>query len=239
MNLNVRRKTTRTLPKKFNQLKSRREQSRRVVRTVNPTQAHESRIYSDYASLYDKTFGKIFYNRIKHVIESLHIPPGAEVLELGVGTGTSFPAYPTNCKVMGIDLAKDMLAQARAKISKNSWSHLQVMEMDALNLTFADNSFDYVTVFHTVTVVPDPVQMLAEAQRVCKPGGKIVIVNHFTTDLPIIGSLTEALDPLTRRLGWRTKLKLEPFLQATDLTVEEIYKLSKASLYTVIRGRVV
>lgn len=239
MNLNVRRKTTRTLPKKFMQLKSRREQSRRVVRTVNPTQAHESRIYSDYASLYDKTFGKIFYNRIKHVIESLHIPPGAEVLELGVGTGTSFPAYPTNCKVMGIDLAKDMLAQARAKISKNSWSHLQVMEMDALNLTFADNSFDYVTVFHTVTVVPDPVQMLAEAQRVCKPGGKIVIVNHFTTDLPIIGSLTEALDPLTRRLGWRTKLKLEPFLQATDLTVEEIYKLSKVSLYTVIRGRVV
>ena len=239
MNLNVRRKTTRTLPTKFQQLKSRREQSRRVVRTVNPTQAHESRIYSDYALLYDKTFGKIFYNRIKHVIESLHIPPGAEVLELGVGTGTSFPAYPTNCKVMGIDLAKDMLAQARAKISKNSWSHLQVMEMDALNLTFADNSFDYVTVFHTVTVVPDPVQMLAEAQRVCKPGGKIVIVNHFTTDLPIIGSLTEALDPLTRRLGWRTKLKLEPFLQATDLTVEEIYKLSKVSLYTVIRGRVV
>ena len=239
MNLNVRRKTTRTLPKKFNQLKSRREQSRRVVRTVNPTQAHESRIYSDYASLYDKTFGKIFYNRIKHVIESLHIPPGAEVVELGVGTGTSFPAYPTNCKVMGIDLAKDMLAQARAKISKNSWSHLQVMEMDALNLTFADNSFDYVTVFHTVTVVPDPVQMLAEAQRVCKPGGKIVIVNHFTTDLPIIGSLTEALDPIARRLGWRTKLKLEPFLQATDLTVEEIYKLSKVSLYTVIRGRVV
>ena len=239
MNLNVRRKTTRTLPKKFKQLKSRREQSRRVVRTVNPTQAHESRIYSDYALLYDKTFGKIFYNRIKHVIESLHIPPGAEVLELGVGTGTSFPAYPTYCKVMGIDLAKDMLAQARAKISKNSWSHLQVMEMDALNLTFADNSFDYVTVFHTVTVVPDPVQMLAEAQRVCKPGGKIVIVNHFTTDLPIIGSLTEALDPLTRRLGWRTKLKLEPFLQATDLTVEEIYKLSKVSLYTVIRGRVV
>jgi phosphatidylethanolamine/phosphatidyl-N-methylethanolamine N-methyltransferase len=239
MNLDVPVKTKRTLSKKLKQLKSRREQSRRVVRRVNPTQAHESRIYSDYALLYDKTFGKIFYSRIKHVIESLHIPPEAEVLELGVGTGTSFPAYPSHCKVMGVDLAADMLVQARAKISKNSWSHLQVMEMDALNLTFADNSFDYVTAFHTVTVVPDPVQMLAEAKRVCRLGGKIVIVNHFTTDLPIIGSLTEALDPLTRRLGWRTKLKLKPFLQATDLTVEEIYKLSKGSLYTVIRGRVV
>jgi phosphatidylethanolamine/phosphatidyl-N-methylethanolamine N-methyltransferase len=236
MNLSVQGKTKKTLSKK---LKSGREHSGLVVRRVNPTQAHESRIYSDYALLYDKTFGKIFYNRIKDVIESLHISRGAEVLELGVGTGTSFPAYPRYCKVTGIDLAVDMLVQARAKISKNSWSHLQVMEMDALNLAFADNSFDYVTAFHTVTVVPDPVQMLAEAKRVCRPGGEIVIVNHFTTDLPIIGSLTEALDPFTRRLGWRTKLKLKPFLQATDLTVEEIYKLSKGSLYTVIRGRVV
>ena len=75
------------------------------------------------------------------------------MLELGVGTGTSFPAYPRHCEVIGIDLAPDMLVQARAK-SQKTWSHLQVMEMDALNLTFADNSFDYVTAFHTVTVVP-------------------------------------------------------------------------------------
>jgi phosphatidylethanolamine/phosphatidyl-N-methylethanolamine N-methyltransferase len=66
---------------------------------------------------------------------------------------------------------------------------------------------------HTVTVVPDPIRMLDETKRVCRPGGKIVIVNHFTTDLPVIGPLTEALDPITRRLGWRTKLRLEPFLK--------------------------
>ena len=81
----------------------------------------------------------------------LNIPAGAQVLELGVGTGTSFPAYPRHCEVIGIDLASDMLVRARAKIAKNTWSHLQVMEMDALDLTFADNSFDYVTAFHTVT----------------------------------------------------------------------------------------
>jgi phosphatidylethanolamine/phosphatidyl-N-methylethanolamine N-methyltransferase len=238
MDPNVVEKTKRAHPKKSRQVKSRREPRTSVARRLNPTQAHESKIYSDYALLYDKIFGKIFYNRIKQVIESLNIPPGAQVLELGVGTGTSFPAYPRHCEVMGIDLAADMLAQARAKISKNSWSHLRVMEMDALNLTFPDHSFDCVTAFHTVTVVPDPVRMLTEAKRVCRPGGKIVIVNHFTTDLPIIGPLTEALDPLTRRLGWRTKLKLEPFLEAADFDVEEIYKLSKVSLYTVIRGRV-
>ena len=63
-----------------------------------------------------------------------------------------------------------------------------------------------------------------------------LIVNHFTTDLPIIGSLTEALDLVTRHLGWRTKRKLEPFLEATDFNVEEMYKISKLSLYTVVVG---
>jgi phosphatidylethanolamine/phosphatidyl-N-methylethanolamine N-methyltransferase len=235
---NLHEKVKRTLPKKLKELRRGRKNIQSVAprRIRNRAQAHESRLYSEYALLYDKTFGKIFYDRIRRVIESLNIPPGAHVLELGVGTGTSFPAYPRHCEVIGIDLAADMLTQARAKIAKNTWSHLQVMEMNALNLTFADNSFDYVTVFHTVTVVPDPVRMLAEAKRVCRPGGKIVIVNHFTTDLPIVGPLTEALDPVTRHLGWRTKLRLEPFLEATDFNVEEIYKLSKLSLYTVIVG---
>ena len=58
--------------------------------------------------------------------------------------------------------------------------------------------------FHVVTVVPDPIRMIAEAKRVCKPGGRIVIVNHFTSDVPLLGSLTQAMDPITRWLGWRT-----------------------------------
>jgi phosphatidylethanolamine/phosphatidyl-N-methylethanolamine N-methyltransferase len=88
--------------------------------------------------------------------------------------------------------------------------------------------------FHVVTVVPDPVRMIEEAKRVCKPGGRIVIVNHFTSDFPLVGSFTRALDPVTRWLGWRTDLKLKPFIEMTDLTVEKVYKLSKSSLYTVL-----
>jgi phosphatidylethanolamine/phosphatidyl-N-methylethanolamine N-methyltransferase len=235
---NLKEKIKRTLPKKLRKQGSGRKNLRSFVarRIANSAQAHQSKIYSEYALLYDKTFGKIFYDRIKQVIESLKIPPGARVLELGVGTGISFSAYPAHCKVIGIDLAEDMLIQARAKIAKNSWPHLQVMKTDALDLTFRDNSFDYVTAFHTVTVVPDPIRMLTEAKRVCRPGGKIVIVNHFTTELPIIGPLTEALDPVTRRLGWGTKLRLEQFLEATDFKVEKIYKISKLSLYTVVVG---
>ena len=199
-------------------------------------EAHESKLYAEFAPLYDKIFGKIFYSRLESVIEELDIPPGAKVLEVGAGTGTSFPAYPTHCQVTGIDLAPDMLARAQRKIRENGWTHLTVIEMNALDLDFPDNSFDYVMAFHVVTVVPDPVRMIAEAKRVCKSGGKIVIVNHFTSDFPLLGTLTEALDPVTRWLGWRTNLRLKPFIETTDLTVERVYKLSKASLYTVLHG---
>jgi phosphatidylethanolamine/phosphatidyl-N-methylethanolamine N-methyltransferase len=197
-------------------------------------EAHESKLYGEFAPLYDKVFGKIFYNRLEYVIENLGIPPGAKVLEVGAGTGTSFPAYPSHCEITGVDLAPDMLARARQKIEENHWSHLTVMEMNALDLKFPDNTFDYVMAFHVVTVVPDPVRMIEEAKRVCKPGGRIVIVNHFTSEAPVLGSVTQALDPVTRWLGWRTDLRLKPFILTTGLRVERMYKLSKASLYTVL-----
>jgi phosphatidylethanolamine/phosphatidyl-N-methylethanolamine N-methyltransferase len=199
-------------------------------------EAHESKLYSEFAPLYDRVFGKIFYSRLERVIEDSHIPRGAKVLEVGAGTGTSFPAYPTHCQVTGIDLAPDMLTRARQKIAENGWTHIKVLEMNALALNFPDNSFDFVMAFHVVTVVPDPVAMINEARRVCKPGGKIVIVNHFTSDVPVLGSVTRSLDPLTRWLGWRTDLKLKAFIETTNLSVERIYKISKASLYTVLVG---
>ena len=200
-------------------------------------EAHESKLYSEFAPLYDRIFGKIFYTRLERVIEDLYIPPGAQVLEVGAGTGTSFPAYPTHCNITGVDLAPDMLARARQKIANNGWRHLKVIEMNALDLKFPDNSFDYVMAFHVVTVVPDPVRMIAEAKRVCKPSGRIVIVNHFTSDVPLLGTLTRAVDPLTRWLGWRTDLQLKPFIETTGLIIEKVYKINKTSLYTVVLAR--
>jgi phosphatidylethanolamine/phosphatidyl-N-methylethanolamine N-methyltransferase len=195
---------------------------------------HESKIYSDFAHLYEKIFSPFFEKRIHAVIKSLRIPPGAKVLEVGIGTGLSMAAYPTHCEVTGVDLAADMLEKAQEKADENNWRHFRLLEMDALNLTFPDNSFDYVMSFHVVSVVPDPVRMMREIHRVGKPGGSVVIINHFRSTKPVIGPLVGALTPITRHLGWDASLRLSEAFAGIPVHIERCFKTSPFSLFTVV-----
>src|SRR5215470_5181838 len=198
---------------------------------------HESRIYSDFSHLYDKIFSRFFRERIESVIAGLNIPPGAKVLEVGIGTGLSLTAYPSHCEVTGVDLAPDMLELAKQKAEDNGWRHFRFLEMDAMDLQFPDNSFDFVTSFHVVTVVPDPVKMMQEIHRVCKPGGRVVIINHFRTTKPVLGPLIGALDPVTRLLGWHASLRLSDAFDPVPLRIEKRFKTSPTSLFTVVLTR--
>ena len=198
---------------------------------------HQSKINYEFSRFYDKIFERIFFPRIARVVASLHIPPGARVPELGVGTGLSLSAYPPHCDVIGIDLAQDMLDQAAEKIREHGWRHITLRQMDALNLDFPSNSFDYVTAFHVVSVVPDAARMMAEARRVCRPGGKLVIINHFRSERPLIGPLVDLADPVTRKLGWRTTLKLVDIIDGAPVSIEQKFKTSPRSLFTVVIAR--
>ena len=197
---------------------------------------HESQIYSKFSHLYDKIFTRVFTDRILNAIRGLEIKPGAKVLEVGVGTGISMAAYPRDCQVTGIDLAPDMLARARRKAAENGWRHIDLLEMDAMNLNFPDSAFDYVVSFHVISVVPDPARMMQEVHRVCKPAGKVLIINHFQTTRPVIGALVGGLDPLTRRLGWSASLRLHQVFDNVSIRIEKRYKTSPFSLFTVVQG---
>lgn len=199
-------------------------------------QPHESRLYYELSHLYEPIFRRFFYPRIQAVVRSLGIEPGARVLELGVGTGLSLDAYPSHCHVTGIDLAPDMLERAQDKVNRNAWRHIALEQGDALNLKFGDDSFDYVMAFHVVSVVPDPLRMMAEAQRVCRPGGTITIINHFRSPDPILARLTRMVDPITRWLGWTT-LRLPDVLDGQPLHVERQWKTSRRSLFTIVVAR--
>ncbi|MGE0823590.1 MAG: class I SAM-dependent methyltransferase [Candidatus Binatia bacterium] len=195
---------------------------------------HESKIYSDFSRFYEKIFSPFFEKRIHSVIRDLQIPPGAKVLEVGVGTGLSMSAYPTHCEVTGIDLAADMLEHAQQKALENGWHHFRLLEMDALNLQFAENTFDYVLSFHVISVVPDPVRMMQEIHRVCKPDGTVVIINHFRSTKPVIGPLVGSLTPITRRLGWNASLRLTEAFDGVPVQIQQCFKTSPFSLFTVV-----
>ena len=204
--------------------------------SLEGSQAHESKLYYELSHLYDRIFTGVFFPRIERVIRSLDIPPGAQVLEVGVGTGLSLSAYPPHCQVTGIDLAPEMLDQAREKIAQNGWRHLKVLEMDALNLKLPDNSFDYVMAFHVVSVVPDAPRLMREVLRVSKPGATVVIINHFRSPNRLLAALDSLIEPITRRLGWHT-LTLEQVVGGMPLALVRTYKTARRSLFTIIVGK--
>jgi phosphatidylethanolamine/phosphatidyl-N-methylethanolamine N-methyltransferase len=199
-------------------------------------QPHESKLSAEFSHLYEQIFAPLLEKRIHTVITSLHIPPGANVLEVGIGTGLSMAAYPSHCQVVGIDVAADMLAKAQEKAAAKGWHHFRLREMDALKLTFAENAFDYVCSFHVLSVVPDPGRMMQEIHRVCKPGGSVVLINHFRSTTPVIGRLVGAVTPLTRYLGWDSSLRLSEAFAGVPIRIERCWKTSPFSLFTVVVG---
>ena len=198
---------------------------------------HRSRIYSDLSGIYDHVFTRVFAKRIHEVVRRLGIRPGARVLEVGIGTGLSLDAYPRHCRVVGIDLSMEMLDHARSKMNAARHGHIELRQMDAMRMDFPDDTFDFVTAFHVVTVVPNPQRLIEEMARVCKPDGQVVIINHFSSPRKVIRKVVNLVDPLTRRLGWSTRLSLDDAINGTPLSLESRYKTSPWSLFTVVEAR--
>jgi phosphatidylethanolamine/phosphatidyl-N-methylethanolamine N-methyltransferase len=192
------------------------------------------KIYDGYSSVYDFLFSGIFFPRIKSAIGSMDIEPGDNILDVGVGTGLSLPVYPDFCKVTGIDLSDQMLGKARNKAKKLGLSNVQLQQMDAMNIEFPDNSFDKVFLSHVVSVVPDPSKTINEVKRVCKPGGNIVIVNHFQSPNKIVAKIEDFITPVCKMLGWRTDLSLTDLLRESGLRVTKTYKIKKIDFWSIV-----
>jgi phosphatidylethanolamine/phosphatidyl-N-methylethanolamine N-methyltransferase len=198
--------------------------------------AHLSKTYHRLSRFYDRIFTPLLATRIHRTIAEMQIAPGSRVLDVGVGTGASLDAYPRSCEVVGIDLSEDMLTHAWEKIRRHQWDHIQLRQMDALNIDFPSHSFDYVMAFHIAAVVPDPLRLMCEITRVCKPGGTIAIINHLRSEDRWVGKLLDLINPVTNRLGWQTQLRYDDLVGAVPIQVRRRFKTSPNSLFTVIIG---
>ncbi len=193
--------------------------------------------YQRYSNIYDLTFGKIFQGGRVLAADLLDIQPGEKVLEVGVGTGLTLPFFPAHCEIIGIDLSAHMLEKARENIASRGMDNVEIMKMDATHMEFPDDHFDSVIAAYVVSVVPDPVKVLREMMRVCKKGGKIVFINHFKCDNPLIAAFEGFISPLSRHLGFKTDLELAPLLeQLPDFRVERIEGVNLFNYWKAVEG---
>jgi phosphatidylethanolamine/phosphatidyl-N-methylethanolamine N-methyltransferase len=193
--------------------------------------------YRRYARYYDLVFGAVFHPGRNIAIEHLHCKTGDRILEVGVGTGLSLGMYPADVKVVGIDLSADMLMHARRRLGQENWPHVEaLLQMDAQQMSFEDNSFDKVVAMYVASVVPDPSKLVQEIRRVCKPGGEIVFLNHFQNKNPIVRQMEAVIQPLARYLGFHPDFPLSQFLDETGFKVDTAIPVNLLDYWTVLVG---
>lgn len=191
--------------------------------------------YRRWAPVYDHTFGLVAKAGRRHAVEVLNTREG-RLLEVGVGTGLSLPDYKPHLEIVGIDLSPDMLEKARERVATGSLDHVTGLhEMDASDLRFPDASFDTVVAMYVMTVVPEPEAVMRELARVTKPGGEVMLVNHFSQREGVRGWVERRMAPFADRIGWRSVFDLSRVTICDDLELVERKSLRPLGLFTMLR----
>jgi phosphatidylethanolamine/phosphatidyl-N-methylethanolamine N-methyltransferase len=191
-------------------------------------------VYEKLASVYDIVFGPTLHAGRLQAIKRMAIAPGDRVLEVGVGTGINLMLYPRDCSVTGIDLSDSMLERAHERVAKNGLRDVRLLQMDASALIFPDESFDIVYAPYLVSVVPDPIQVALEMRRVCRPGGRVIILNHFRSSNPVVSWAERLISPLTVHIGFKSDLDLPAFLAQAGLRPVSIEKVNIPRIWSLV-----
>jgi len=192
------------------------------------------RVYDRYARFYDRLFGGVFEPGRVAAAQGLQVRPGDRVLEVGVGTGLSLGRYPRSCQVVGIDVSEGMLAGAARQVHRQGLRNVQLLRMDAQSMAFEDDSFDVVVAAYVMTVIPDFRRALDEMSRVCRPGGRMLIINHFTNRNPVVRTVEKAISPICERLGWRSDLAVDDLMAGAPLRLVRETRLAPLGMWYLL-----
>jgi ubiquinone/menaquinone biosynthesis C-methylase UbiE len=137
------------------------------------------------------TFAKYMEPGALEILASWQVQPGSKLLDVGCGAGQiAIPAARSGVKVTGVDIATNSLEQARTR-AKTEGLAVQFDEGDAEQLPYPDASFDTVVSLVGAMFAPRPERVAAELTRVCRPGGRILMVNWIPTSF--VGQMFKAV----------------------------------------------
>jgi phosphatidylethanolamine/phosphatidyl-N-methylethanolamine N-methyltransferase len=178
------------------------------------------RVYASLAGVYDIFFGLALQPGRRVALARMALRPGMRLLEVGVGTGLSALMYPPDVKAVGVDLSAPMLEQARRRLGEARRTSVTLCRADALRLPFADGVFDVVFAPYVMNAVPDAIGVAREMQRVCRPGGRIVLLNHFRSQRTAMQRVEHLVSPLLAHLGFTWDLDMPTLISGANLHVE-------------------
>ena len=178
------------------------------------------RAYELLAPVYDFVFDWIFAPGRAAAVQHLALQPNDCVLEVGIGTGLNLPLYPPSVRLTGLDISQEMLDKAVERVQNLAMPNVTLKVMDATSMDFGENEFDRAIATYTISAVPDPIAVLSEMRRVVKPGGVIVILNHFRSERRVPSWLEDLVAPVCTRLGWKSNLAMTPLLECVGLPPE-------------------
>ncbi len=165
--------------------------------------------YRLIAPFYDAAIARASAGVRQRSLARLGQDKGQQVLVDGAGTGLDFPFLPPQHDYVALDLTGAMLARSRARARdlRMTW-----VQGDSMALPFVDGSFDCVVLHLIVAVVPEPEKCLAEAARVLRPGGRIMLLDKFLRRGQR-APLRRVLSPLSSRLATRLDVVFEDVLE--------------------------
>ncbi len=191
--------------------------------------------YARYAKSYDSWFGLISRPARRAAVAAINAHSGTRVLEVGVGTGLALPLYAPEKRITGIDLSRAMLSQAHERVAALGLTHVEaLLEMDAQATAFAPESFDVAVAMFVASVVPDPRALLAELRRVVRPGGTILLVNHFAAESGPLWWAERALAPASRLLGWHPDIRMEHVMTPPELAAASWRRMWPMGLFRLV-----
>ena len=195
--------------------------------------------YSRWAASYDWTFGRWFDRARSRAIELIHLEAAARVLEVGIGTGLSLPLFPPDSHVVGVDLSRPMLQKAIHRLHNGGEQRAALIEGDGTQLPFADETFDGALVPFVVSAAPHPARLLHDTLRVCRPGGRVVVLNHFSPRIKLLARVEQGVSLLTSRLlGFHADFPLEPLFERAGIAIEHVERATSiGSWYIVVLTR--
>ena len=193
-------------------------------------------VYEKLASVYDLAFGPALQPGRVRALQQMDIQPGERVLEVGVGTGINLSLYPRSCEITGIDFSDSMLEKARDRVARDGLrqTRMRLLQMDAADLKFADDAFDIVYAPYLISVVPDPVKVAQEMCRVCRPGGRIIFLNHFLSPNALVSRFERLISPFTIHIGFKADLDLSAFLAQSALAPVSIEKVNVPRIWSLV-----